>query len=257
MPITTTTRMGMLHVPPRSIFVTEFRLLCRGALPIALAFLSLIFVVVNALVFDNHSKLVEGSCSTCTSFPLADCLLFRKLVTDGQLPQLTSLLPSTRTSFHVPKGKKKQPTPIDTVLSNPFSLSPIVFSIALVFPPFFLPEYVNDVFRELFGCEADSLTDSHQIRSFDLFLAAVQTLVTFSVAYPASVALGSVLLQTSPARGLTSGRMEAFLRVMKEVRSQWFYRRSFRAFTEIRQSLNYRSRNTLKCSTCPHLISGN
>ncbi|KAF9645549.1 hypothetical protein BDM02DRAFT_3271637 [Thelephora ganbajun] len=148
-----------------------------GVLPIVLAFLSLILVVVNALRFDNHSKLVE--------------------VTGSQLPQLTSLLPSTRTSFHVPKGKKQQPTPIDVVFSNPFSLSPIAFSIALVFPPFFLPD--------------------HQIRSFDLFLAAVQALVTFSVAYPASVALGSVLLQTSPARGLTSGRMEAFLRVMKEI----------------------------------------
>lgn len=71
---------------------------------------------------------------------------------------------------------------------------------------------------EWLGYEADQLTGSHQIRSFDLFLAAVQTVVTFSVAYPASVALGSVLLQTSPARGLTNGRMEAFLRVMKEVR---------------------------------------
>jgi len=68
------------------------------------------------------------------------------------------------------------------------------------------------------GLGADPFTCSHQIRSFDLFLAAVQALVTFSVAYPASVALGSVLLQTSPARGLSSGRMEAFLRAMKEVR---------------------------------------
>lgn len=69
----------------------------------------------------------------------------------------------------------------------------------------------------------DHSIGSHQIRSFDLFLAAVQALVTFSVAYPASVALGSVLLQTSPARGLTSGRMEAFLRVMKEVRLSPFF----------------------------------
>lgn len=136
-------------------------------------------------------------------------------VTGSQLPQLTSLLPSTRTSFHLPKGKKQQPTPIDTVLSNPFSLSPIAFSIALVFPSFFLPQCVKG---ELFDCEADSLIRSHQIRSFDLFLAAIQALVTFSVAYPASVALGSVLLQTSPPRGLASGVMEDFLRVMREVR---------------------------------------
>ena len=147
-------------------------------------------------------------------------LFHRILVTGSQLPQLTSLLPSTRTSFHVPKGKKKQPTPVDTVLSNPFSLSPIAFSLALVFPSFFLPECVSVVSSLIrAGYETDFLVDSHQIRSFDLFLSAVQALVTFSVAYPASVALGSVLLQTSPARGLASGRMEAFLRVMKEVRS--------------------------------------
>ena len=160
-------------------------------------------------------------------------------MTGSQLPQLTSLLPSTRTSFHVPKGKKQQPTPIDTVFSNPFSLSPIAFSIALVFPSFFLPKYVIGVLCDLLGYEAESLVDSHQIRSFDLFLAAVQALVTFSVAYPASVALGSVLLQTSPARGLTSGRMEAFLRVMKEVRFSQSNSCPFRAFIEIRRSLNH------------------
>ena len=107
-----------------------------------LAFLSLVFVVANALCFENHSKLVEGPYSTHNVLPLANGLTLCKPVTGSQLPQLTSLLPSTRTSFHVPKGKKQQPTPIDTVLSNPFSLSPIVFSLALVFPSFFLPECV-------------------------------------------------------------------------------------------------------------------
>jgi hypothetical protein len=52
---------------------------------------------------------------------------------------------------------------------------------------------------------------------FDLVLAAVETVVTFNVAYRASVVLGKVLLQTSPERGLSGGRMEAFLRAMKEV----------------------------------------
>ena len=104
------------------------------------------------------------------------------------------------------------------MLSNPFSLSPIAFSVALVLPPFFLPECVIGTLCEPFDCKADSLIRSYQVRSFDLFLAAVQALVTFSVAYPASVALGSVLLQTSPPRGLASGGMENFLRAMKEVR---------------------------------------
>jgi len=54
-------------------------------------------------------------------------------------------------------------------------------------------------------------------RKFDLMLAAFQTVVTFNVACRASVMLGTVLLQTSPERGLAGGRMEAFLRAMKDV----------------------------------------
>ena len=129
-------------VSPNFNFITDCRILCRGLLPMILAFLSLAFVVVNALRFDNHAKLVEGPYSPCNASFLTHKVVSYELVTGSQLPQLTSLLPSTRTSFHVPKGKKQQPTPIDTVLSNPFSLSPIAFSLALVFPPFFLPEYV-------------------------------------------------------------------------------------------------------------------
>jgi hypothetical protein len=54
-------------------------------------------------------------------------------------------------------------------------------------------------------------------RTFDLVLAAFETVMTFQVAYGASVVLGTVLLQTSPERGLSGGQMEAFLRAMKDV----------------------------------------
>lgn len=53
----------------------------------------------------------------------------------------------------------------------------------------------------------------------DLILAVIITIVTFNVAYRASVVLGTVLLQTSPPRGSSNGKMEAFLRAMREVRS--------------------------------------
>ena len=66
-----------------------------------------------------------------------------------------------------------------------------------------------------------SLTRSYQHSSFDLLLAGVETVVTFSLAYPAAVSLGAVLLQTAPARGLPGQRMEAFLRVMREVRQYY------------------------------------
>ena len=67
------------------------------------------------------------------------------------------------------------------------------------------------------GCSMLTRVSSTHYRIFDLVLAAVETVVTFNVAYGASTVLGTVLLQTSPARGLSGGRMEAFLRAMKEV----------------------------------------
>jgi hypothetical protein len=56
-----------------------------------------------------------------------------------------------------------------------------------------------------------------QQRPADLFLAAVEVLFTFWVAYPAAVALAKVLLQTAPDRGMPGGQMEALLRAMREV----------------------------------------
>lgn len=63
----------------------------------------------------------------------------------------------------------------------------------------------------------DQFLDRHRHRAFDLFIACIETVVTFKLAYPAAVTLGAVLLQTSPARGLPGGRMEAFLRAMREI----------------------------------------
>jgi len=51
----------------------------------------------------------------------------------------------------------------------------------------------------------------------DLVLATLLALATFRIAYQACVVLGSVLLQTAPPRGAPGGKMEAFLRVMREV----------------------------------------
>ena len=62
-----------------------------------------------------------------------------------------------------------------------------------------------------------STVSRYQHRAFDLLMAGIETVVTFSLAYPAAVALGAVLLQTAPQRGLPGGRMEAFLRAMREV----------------------------------------
>ena len=67
---------GYIAFHSKANFVTKFRTIYSGALPIVLAFLSLIFVAVNALGFENHSKLVERSCQTCRVLsPWLTCLL--------------------------------------------------------------------------------------------------------------------------------------------------------------------------------------
>ena len=40
----------------------------------------------------------------------------------------------------------------------------------------------------------------------------------FHLAYPSCKSIGAVLLQTAPSRGFSAGRMESFLRAMREVR---------------------------------------
>lgn len=60
---------------------------------------------------------------------------------------------------------------------------------------------------------------SSQHQMCDLGLACLITVITFNVAYKASVVLGTVLLQTSPPRSSSAGgQMDAFLRAIKEVR---------------------------------------
>jgi hypothetical protein len=89
-------------------------------------------------------------------------------------------------------------------------------------------------------------------RTFDRVLAAFETVMTFQVAYGASVVLGTVLLQTSPERGLSGGQMEAFLRAMKDV-----MRFSPHSISKLKKINIYRSNATPKSSTYRRHISGN
>ena len=97
-----------------------------------------------------------------------------------------------------------------------------------------------------------SLTRSYQHSSFDLLLAGVETVVTFALAYPAAVALGAVLLQTAPLRGLAGQRMEAFLRVMREVRPA-----SLSMPSGPYSHFVFSSNGTRKCYTSPRRTFGN
>ncbi|OBZ76702.1 Zinc transporter 6 [Grifola frondosa] len=142
--------------------------------PISLLVLTLFSLLITAIPFDNHAKLVSTA--------------------GNHIPPLTTLLPS-RSRYHA--SSYAYPTRLSNLLSNPYTLSPILFSASIICTSVFV--------------------SPRQHRPIDLILAAVETVITFSLAYPAAVALGAVLLQTSPARGLAGGRMEAFLRAMREI----------------------------------------
>jgi len=142
--------------------------------PALLLLITLVSLLVTALAFNNHSKLVSTA--------------------GNHIPPLTSLLPAR---YRYLSSSYNYPPRLVNLLSNPYALAPISFALVLFFGPTFIPPY--------------------QHRYFDLVLAGVETVVTFSLAYSAAVALGATLLQTSPARGLVGGRMEAFLRAMREI----------------------------------------
>ncbi|PIL29101.1 transporter [Ganoderma sinense ZZ0214-1] len=112
----------------------------------------------------------------------------------NRIPSLSSLLP-TRSRYSA--SAFTYPPSLNNLLTNPYALAPIGFASAILF--------------------AASSFPLSQHRPFDLILAGLETIVTFNLAYRAAVQLGAVLLQTSPARGLAGGRMEAFLRAMREI----------------------------------------
>ncbi|CAL1709761.1 unnamed protein product [Somion occarium] len=113
-------------------------------------------------------------------------------IANNFIPPVQVLLPA-RYRYRSPS----YPSYLANLLSNPYTLSPLFFCGSIFGAYLFIPPF--------------------QHRDFDLFLAAVETIVTFYLAYPAAVALGSVLLQTAPSRGLPGARMEAFLRAMREI----------------------------------------
>jgi hypothetical protein len=150
--------------------------------PVFLVFITLMSLIITALRFNNHTKLVNTA--------------------GNHIPPIGSVIRDTfsryPTSPSVNYGFRQTPSsPTVAIISNPFILFPILFCISILLAATFMP--------------------LAHYRTFDLVLAAVETVVTFNVAYRASVVLGTVLLQTAPERGLSGGRMEAFLRAMKEV----------------------------------------
>ncbi|PPQ79017.1 hypothetical protein CVT25_002326 [Psilocybe cyanescens] len=146
--------------------------------PIIMTFVTFISLLATAILFENNTKILN--------------------ITGNRIPSLSSLIrsvwsPSRHTHMHDPPAT----SPIAQIVSNPFVASPLFFCVLILAVALFIPPV--------------------QHRMADLVLAFVIATLTFKVAYSASVVLGTVLLQTSPPRGLSSGKMEAFLRAMREV----------------------------------------
>ncbi|KAH9474462.1 hypothetical protein JR316_0012921 [Psilocybe cubensis] len=117
-------------------------------------------------------------------------------ITGNRIPSIPSLIRSVWS----PSRHNHDPpptSPVAQIASNPFIASPLFFCVSILAVALFIPPV--------------------QHRMADLVLAFIIAALTFKVAYGASTVLGTVLLQTSPPRGLSSGKMESFLRAMREV----------------------------------------
>ncbi len=149
----------------------------------------------------------------------SDELIFS--VAGNHIPPIPSLLPFRfRFRLRISPSPYTYPRYIANLLSNPYTISPVLFCASTLLASTFLPLYVSlsYIFYMWNALTHIVCTTRHQHRAFDLFLACIETVVTFKLAYQTAVKLGAVLLQTSPSRGLPGGRMEAFLRAMREVR---------------------------------------
>ncbi|KAF7320810.1 hypothetical protein HMN09_00167400 [Mycena chlorophos] len=114
-------------------------------------------------------------------------------LSDNRIPPLRVLL-----SSKPPISSVSEPTsPLIRTLTNPYAVTPLLLTLGILLVALVLPP--------------------SQHRPFDLGLAGAASAATFKAAYRACVVLGTILLQTAPPRGLPGGRMEAFLRAMRDV----------------------------------------
>ncbi|KAJ7510205.1 hypothetical protein B0H11DRAFT_2415045 [Mycena galericulata] len=111
----------------------------------------------------------------------------------NRIPPLRSFIVSTKSLSPPP-----EPTaPPARALSNPYAATPLALACALLLTALAVPP--------------------EQHRLLDLGMAGAASVATFAAAYRACTVLGGLLLQTAPRRGVPGGRMEAFLRAMRDV----------------------------------------
>ena len=86
------------------------------------------------------------------------------------------------------------------LLSNPFTLTILAFSIGLGAAGYLIP--------------------SQQLAPLDKVVALLQSVAMFYIAYPAAVTTGRTLLQTAPPGVENAGPMASLQRVLEEVRRE-------------------------------------
>ncbi|EAU83814.1 hypothetical protein CC1G_07549 [Coprinopsis cinerea okayama7 len=145
--------------------------------PIFMVLVTFLTVLATSLVFDNNSRLVN--------------------ISGNRLPSLHTLIRTLKSKRNTHFIEPPPTHPLAIVLSNPYAACPLAFCVAILGVGIFVAQ------------------EHH--RHADLLLSSVMAVFTFNVAYKACVVLGVVLLQTSPPRGLPAGKMESFLRAMREV----------------------------------------
>ena len=175
--------------------------------------ITFISLLETAIFYQNNTTIVNG---TLFSVHLLLLLNLFFSVTGNRIPSLGSIVRSlwstSRYTHELPPT-----TTLTLILSNPFIAYPLFFCVSILSIALILSPYVH--FFILYShCHSSSLgLVSGQHRIADVVLASLIAALTFKVAYRSSLVLGTVLLQTSPRRGLSNGKMEAFLRAMREV----------------------------------------
>lgn len=150
-------------------------------MPNLLLALSLAACVFSNIVMGNHARLV-AACGISTA-------------ASGGAPGVGG--PRHGRSGSVLMRPSELASPLLALLANPFSLTVLFFSSALLFAGLSMP--------------------SIQVAALDKVLAGLESVSMFYVAYPASVALGKVLLQTAPTEA--SPNKQQLKRALKVVES--------------------------------------
>lgn len=160
-------------------------------IPTHLMLFSIAASLFTAVVLRNHASLTEGK---------SQALLAQLYTSNIALTVLSPAVGPTTYSLRPRLSQTSSKSRLyitlhNAILSNPFSLTVLVFAAALA--------------------AASILIPAQQLAPLDKVVALFQSIAMFYIAYPAAVATGKTLLQTAPSSGGTG--MAGLKRAIEEV----------------------------------------